>query len=219
MVHLTYPAMLVSLSLSALVLTTAPAAAAPEVGQTKPARAKVESYLESHDVAAAADLRGILPAPEKTLMAIASDDHAARLLRARAVAALRLLPSPSVQEFLEKLVEDKATATDATDRLIVRRAAIALGWMAGADAPELLAALFANEDAEVRVDAVLGISMSRAESAAGTLRKQLAVETSPRVRQQIERQLVALGAADPAPEKAASSKKGQPTREPMRGGF
>jgi HEAT repeat protein len=219
MVHLTYPAMLVSLSLSALVLVAAPAAASPDAGPAKPERAKVETYLQGHDVASSAELRSILPAPEKTLMTIALDDHADRLIRARAVAALRLLPSPGVQEFLERLVQDKAAATDTSDRLIVRRAAIALGWMGGADAPELLAALFENDDPEVRVDAVLGISMSRAETAVGVLRKQLAVEASPRVRQQIERQLGALGAEEPTPEKTAGSKKRQPTREPMRGGF
>lgn len=208
-----------SLSLSAFVLAARPSAASPEAGPASPERAKIEGYLQSHDVASAADLRGILPAPEKVLMTVASDSHADKLVRARAVAALRLLPSPAVQEFLMKVVQDKATATDAADRLIVRRAAIALGWMAGTDAPELLAALFANEDAEVRVDAVLGISMSRAEGAATVLRKQLAVESSARVRQQIERQLVALGVDRPVEEKAAASKNKRPARQPMRGGF
>ena len=221
--HLTYLAMLVSVSLSALL--AAPAAASPDAGHAKSERARVESYLESHDVSSAAEVRGVSPSPDKTLIAIASDEHAERLIRSRAVAALRFLPSSDVQEFLTKLIQDKATATDPTDRLILRRAAIAVGWMAGADAPDLLATLFANEDVEVRVDAVLGISMSRAGTATGTLRKQLAVESAPRVRQQIERQLVALEAPNsqtnqaPAPEKAATSKKKQPSREPMRGGF
>jgi HEAT repeat protein len=219
MVHLTYSAMLVSLALSAFVVVAAPATASPDAGQPRPERAKVEAYLQTHDVASAAELRGVLPAPEKTLMIVTSDEHEDRLVRARAVAALRLFPSPAVQEFLERVVQDKATATDATDRLIVRRAAIALGWMASADAPEILAALFANEDPEVRLDAALGISMSRAEAAVAILRKQLVVETSPRVRQHIERQLVALGADTSAPEKGAGSKNKQPTRQPMRGGF
>jgi HEAT repeat protein len=182
-------------------------------------RATFETYLANHDVPSADDLFGLGASPANVLMAIASDEHAEGLTRARAVSALRLLPSPVVQTYLEKLIQSKATATDAADRLVVRRAAIALGWMAGSDAPDLLAALFANEDVEVRVDAVLGISMSRAATAANTLRKQLVVDSSPRVRQQIERQLVALAPPDPEPEKAPSAKKKQPSRQPMRGGF
>lgn len=213
--------MLASLALSLVVAAPAPAvAAAPpsEAGHAKAERAKLQAYLESHDVPAAAELRQISPAPEKGLIAIASDQQAERLTRARAVAALRLLPSPAVQAFLTDLIETKATTTDATERLLLRRAAVSLGWLAEADAPEVLSALFDNDDVEVRVDAVLGISMSRASTAAGILRKRLAVEPSPRVRQQIERQLAALGAEQAEPDQPPSKKK-QPTREPMRGGF
>jgi HEAT repeat protein len=141
------------------------------------------------------------------------------LTRSRAVAALRLLPSPTVQAFLGTLIESKAKATGETDRLILRRAAVALGWMAGSDAPEQLALLFENDAPDVRLDAVLGISMTRAATAAAILHKQLVVESSPRVREQIQRQLTALGEEPPAPDKAPSTKKRQPTREPMRGGL
>jgi hypothetical protein len=229
-VHLTYLAIVVSLSASlslslswlvAAPVFAGPAAAGPAKPEQARIQARIQSYLESHDVPSAAELRGLSPSAEKTLIAIASDGHADRLTRARAVAALRLLPSATVQAFLIKLIQGQATTTDATLRLLLRRAAISLGWLAEADAPEVLAWLFDNEDVEVRVDAVLGISMSRAPTAVETLRKQLAVDPSPRVRQQIERQLVALRAEPPEPEQPPAKKQQptSPTREPLRGGF
>lgn len=213
MVHLTYVAMVLALS------SLAAAPAAPEAGGSAAERTKIEAYLATHDVPAASELRAFASVPETALIAIASDANAERLTRARAVAALRLLPSPGVQEFLSKFIRSKAVTTDATERLLLRRAAVALGWMAGSDAPDLLSLLFDNEDEEVRLDAVLGISMSRAWNAADTLRKRLPVESSPRVKQQIERQLVALAGPQPEPPKATASKKNRPSREPMRGGF
>jgi HEAT repeat protein len=131
------------------------------------------------------------------------------------VAALRLVPSAAVHVFLGKLIQAKAKATDATDRLIVRRAAVALGWMSGTGAAETLALLFDNEDADVRLDAAIGLGLTRAATAAPALRRQLAVEQAPRVRAQIERQLRALGESPVAPEKAPAPKQ----ETPMRGSW
>jgi HEAT repeat protein len=169
-------------------------------------------------VAVAAELRALAKAPEDALMAIASDTKAEGLIRARAVAALRLVPTVGVRVFLGKLVSAKAKATDATDRLIVRRAAVALGWMAvGVDTVEQLAALFDNDDVEVRLDAAIALGLTRATTAAKFLHRQLAVEQSPRVREQIDRQLRTLGEAAAEPDKApAAPKKEQP---PMRSGW
>jgi hypothetical protein len=212
-VHLTY----VAIVLSALAAKSA-SPATPDSGSAASEQVKIEAYLATHDVASAGELQAFA-APGKTLIAIASDLAVERLTRARAVAALRLLPSPAVQDFLCQLVQSKAKTTDTTDRLLLRRAAVTLGWLGGADAPEVLALLFENDDAEVRLDAALGISMTRASSALGLLHKQLAVESSPRVREQIQRQLLALGEQPPQPDKAPSAKKPRPTRQPMRGGF
>jgi hypothetical protein len=214
MVSLTYLAIAFSIVVSA---SPAPPSSAPYPNDGRPGdgRSKIEAYLAAHDVASAADLQGLATAPEKALMAIASDLRVAGLVRSRAVAALRLVASREVQSFLTKLVQTKAKAIDATDRLIVRRAAVVRGWMAGAGTAEQLALLFDNDDAEVRLDAAIGIGLTRAETAAMLLRRQLAVESAPRVRAQIERQLRALGEAPPEPEKTPSPKKG----EPMRGGW
>jgi len=168
-------------------------------------------------VAVAAELRALAKAPEAALMAIASDTKAEALIRSRAVAALRLVPTMDVRAFLGKLVVAKAKATDGTDRLIVRRAAVALGWLPpGPDTVEQLATLFENEDAEVRLDAVIGLGLTRVATAARFLRGQLVVEQSPRVREQIDRQLRALGESAQEPDKAQPPKKEQ---APMRTGW
>lgn len=206
--HLTYLAIL------AVALSSGPlsSGSARDAGPPKDARSKVESYLATHDVTTATELHALEPSPEPSLMAIASDTHTDGLTRARAVSALRLLPSPAIQSFLGKLVESKAKATEADDRLIVRRAAVALGWMAGPGAPEQLSLLFDNDDAEVRLDAVIGLGLTRAETAPALLRRQLAGETVARVRDQIERQLRTLAENMPAPAKV----KAEPKKEPMR---
>jgi len=209
-VHLT------CLAIAACTLAAAPESPPPRAGGAAgDPRPKVEAYLAAKDVPAAAELAALASAPEKPLMAIATDAKADGLLRARAVAALRLVPSPEVGAFLFKLIAAKAKASEATDRLIVRRAAVALGWLAGPGTPEQLALLFDNEDAEVRLDAAIGLGLTRAVTAPGLLRRQLAVESVARVREQIERQLRALGQVPAEPEKAPPRKE----QQPMRGGF
>jgi len=190
-------------------------AAGKTAGKTNDSRPGFEAYLATHDVPVAEELRALTPAPEIALMAIASDVRADGLLRSRAVTALRLVPSAGVHVFLGKLIQAKAKATDATDRLIVRRAALALGWMSGTGAAETLSLLFDNEDAEVRLDAAAGLGLTRAAAAAPFLRKQLEVEQSPRVREQIERQLRSLGESSAEPQKAPAPKH----KTPMRGSW
>ena len=181
-------------------------------GVASDGRPQLEVYLAAHDVPSAAELRALATAPEKALMAIASDPRAEGLIRSRAVASLRLVATQEVSVFLGKLIQSKAKATDATDRLIVRRAAVALGWMAGSGTVEQLATLFDNEDVEVRLDAAIGMGLTRAANAATYLRRQLVIEPSPRVRDQIERQLRALHESPVQPEKAPVTKNGQPMR-------
>ena len=68
---------------------------------------------------------------------------------------------------------------------------------------------------DVRLDAAIGLGLTRAATAAPALRRQLAVEQAPRVRAQIERQLRALGESPVAPEKAPAPKQ----ETPMRGSW
>ena len=201
--------------MAAFLTAAAPTPPPPAMGKAGEARGKVEAYLASHDVPDGAELGELCAAPDKPLMAIVADARVQGLLRARAAAALRLVPTPEVRAFLGKLVQTKAKASDAADRLILRRTAVALGWMAGPDASEQLALLFENEDAEVRLDAAIGIGLTRSATAPSLLRRQLAVETAARVRDQIERQLHALAQVQSEAEKPAAPKQ----RQPMRSGF
>ncbi len=209
------PVPLTYLAIAVCALAAVPPTPASGGGKTGDARPQLAAYLASHDVPTLAELRGLASAPDKPLMAIAEDVRAEGLIRARAVAALRLLPSPAVQGFLGKLVRTKAKSNDATERLILRRAAVALGWISGPRAAADLALLFDNADPEVRLDAAIGLGLTRAEGAPALLQRQLAVESVPRVHDQIERQLRVLGQVPPEPEKAPPRKE----REPMRGGF
>lgn len=216
------PLTCLAIVLSALAAQPSPASApargkdaSKAVEKDMAGRSRIEAYLATHDVPLAEELRALAPAPETALMAIVSDVRADGLLRSRAVTALRLVPSAGVHVFLSKLIQSNAKATDATDRLIVRRAALALGWMSGTGAAETLAMLFDNEDAEIRLDAATGLGLTRAASAASYLRRQLAVERAPRVRNQIERQLRALGESLAEPQKAPAPKQ----ETPMRGSW
>lgn len=204
--HLTY---------LAILLPTLGTALAPDAGVGGSDQSQLVAYLDAHDVPTLAELRALAPAPEALLMAIANDARVDGLGRSRAVAALRLVPTPEVQAFLGKLVQSNAKATDATDRLIVRRAAVALGWTLAPNAPARLALLFDNDDADVRLDAVIGLGLTRAAEAAGILRSQLAVETVARVRDQIERQLRVLAQIPSEQEKPPA----RPSKQPMRSAF
>lgn len=208
--HLTY------LAIGLWLLAAAPTRpSSPAASKANDARTKVQAYLAGHDVADAGELRELVGTPDDPLMAIATDARIDGLLRARAVAALRLVPTPEAHTFLEKLVQAKAKSSDAADCLILRRAAVSLGWLAGPRAPEQLALLFDNGDAEVRLDAVIGIGLTRAASAPALLRRQLATESVARVRDQIERQLRTLEPSPSPAQDAAAPKQ----RQPMRGGF
>lgn len=181
-------------------------------GKTGDARPQLAAYLASHDVPTLAELRGLASAPDKPLMAIAEDGRAEGLIRARAVAALRLLPSPAVQGFLGKMVRTMAKSNDTTERLILRRAAMALGWISGPRAAADLALLFDNADPEVRLDAAIGLGLTRAEDAPALLQRQLAVESVPRVRDQIERQLRVFPPPPPPPAKSLPMREEPPLR-------
>src|SRR5262249_21375271 len=97
-----------------------------------------------------------------------------------------------VHVYLENLVLRKTPSNDPTDRLILRRAAVALGWQSGPRVVDIIAPLLDHADAEVRLDAAVGLGLSRAAQAEGPLRLRLEAEADPSVRRQIEASLRAL---------------------------
>jgi HEAT repeat protein len=152
-------------------------------------------YLNAHDVPErSSELTSLGPKPANALMNIIQASQHPALTRARAMSALRLFPSPAVQSFVAKWVETNAKADNATDRLIVRRAAMVLGWMGGPALFDRLEQLFENSDPDTRIDAVLALSLNRGPRTIELLRKRLGAESDPRVRALIERQLTAMDA-------------------------
>jgi hypothetical protein len=184
------------------LLTLAPLAAAKPAASKVP-RATLEPKLRKYKPDPAA-WRALGPGTDEGLIEIAGDGKTELLLRSRAVSTLSYFPTPAARKFLEATVAGKAESQDPGDRLLVGKAAVALGWLGGAQVPDLLAPLIDHPDPDVRLDAAIGLGLTRLPSAAEVLRKRLDVETVDRVRAQISRQIQVIDAArepPPAPIK------------------
>jgi HEAT repeat protein len=179
------------------LVTLAPLAAArPAV--TKVPRATIEPRLRNYKPDPAA-WRAMGPGTDEALIEIAGDGKTEVLLRSRALSTLSNFPTPAVRKFLETTVTSKATSADPTDRVLVGKAAVALGWVGGTGVPDQLAPLLDHVDADVRLDAAIGMGLTRLPSAAELLRKRLDIEQVERVRAQISRQIQVIDASRPPP--------------------
>lgn len=181
------PVPLVVVSLVALALVLAPARG--RAGG--PTRAEVEATLRNgtHEGDAALPR---LAAAEAILMAIADDKAVDGPVRGRAVAALAYARTARAHTYLENVVLRRATSSDPVDRLLVRRAAVALGWQSGPRVVDVVAPLLDHADPEVRLDAAVALGLCRVGAAESPLRARLAQETDAAVRRQIESALRAL---------------------------
>jgi HEAT repeat protein len=155
------------------------------------ARAEVETALGK---AGGAELQRLAATAQATLMMIASDRSTAETLRARALSALAYARNLRAQTYLENFVVGRTPPLDATDRVLVRHAAVALGWQGDARLVETVAPLLDNADADVRLDAAIALGLGRTRSAEAPLRARLATETDAAVRRQIEASLKAVTA-------------------------
>jgi HEAT repeat protein len=182
-----------------LTLALASLAAAKPAAPRVP-RATIEPHLRKYKPDPAA-WRALGPGTDEALIEIASDGKSEGLLRSRAVSTLGYFPTPAARKFLESTIDSKAASPDPNDRLLVAKAAVALGWLGGVQVPERLAPLLEHPDPEVRLDAAIGLGLTRLPSAAEVLRKRLDVETVDRVRGQISRQIQVIEASRvPPPE-------------------
>jgi HEAT repeat protein len=156
----------------------------------EPVRASVEERLRANtQPSSAAEWRGLGPGVEAVLVALAGDSKVDVQLRGRAVSALGLVSTRPGQAFLEKLVKESSASNEAGEKILLRKAAVALGWIGGAAVPGQLGPLLQHPDADVRIDAAIGLGLTRSEEAADLLRARFEVESVPRVRNQIGRQL------------------------------
>jgi HEAT repeat protein len=178
-------------------LVTAGPWRAPRTAQA--ARANREAVLKllgaSERTPNEKELRGLGSDVDAVLIDLARDGKLEPRLRARAVSALAFAPTRASREHLVKLVTGGSAAKDATDVLLVRRAAVALGWQGGPTATPLLGVLLEHADPEVRIDAALALGLTRQASAVEVLRARLQAETDARVRGHISRQLSVIESA------------------------
>jgi HEAT repeat protein len=183
------------MGLRPLLLLMATVALVPRPGAARPraTRSTVEARLRAYEPGNASGWQALGPGADEALVEIGRDPKVEVLIRARAVSALGYFPTAPARRFLEQTVapgaSDPARPADAGDRLLLRRAAVALGWIGGLEVPARLGPLLAHSDPEVRVDAAIGLGLTRLSGAADLLRKRFDVEPVPRVRSQIGRQL------------------------------
>jgi HEAT repeat protein len=156
--------------------------AAPPAASTR--RQTVEAALVKP--AAAGDLPRLAATSADELRTIAADRGASETVRGRALSALAYARDGRTHAFLENFVVATSPSSDATDRVLLRRAAVALGWQGGARVVETIAPLLDHPDADVRIDGAVALGLSRARDAAAPLRARLAIEPDAVVRRQIQ---------------------------------
>jgi HEAT repeat protein len=157
-----------------------------------PTRAQVESALAKGG--GPGELQHWAATADGVLTVLAADRAASETVRGRALSALAYARTSRAHAFLENFIIEKTPSSAAVDRVLLRRAATALGWQGGARVVEVLGPLLDNGDAEVRLDAAAALGLTRAREAEAPLRARLAVETDPAVRRQIEAALKAVTA-------------------------
>jgi HEAT repeat protein len=170
-------------------------------------RSAVEAKLRAYEAGAASGWQALGPGADEALAEVSRDPKVEVLVRARAVSALGYFPTATARRCLEQTVQSKVTAKDPGDRLLLRRAAVALGWQGGTAAPARLGPLLDHEDPEVRVDAAIALGLTRLRTAADLLRKRMDIEPVDRVRSQIGRQLRVVEEAVTASAGAAPAAK------------
>jgi HEAT repeat protein len=157
-----------------------------------PTRADVEASLAKSS--APGDLQRWAATADGILTVVAADRAASETVRGRALASLAYARTPRVHAFLENFVIEKTPSSAAGDHVLVRRAAVSLGWQGGARVVEIVAPLLESTDAEVRLDAAAALGLCRSREAEAPLRARLAVETDPAVKRQLDAALKAVTA-------------------------
>ncbi|MES1210598.1 MAG: hypothetical protein ABUS79_32060, partial [Pseudomonadota bacterium] len=138
---------------------------------TASTRHDVETALNKNP--SPAELRRLAETAEPALMAIAGDRAASPSARGRSLAALAYARSGRAHTFLENFIIRTTPSRDPADHVLLRRAAMALGWQSGPRLTEVLAPLLDNEDREVRLDAAAALRLGRAHDAERPLRARL----------------------------------------------
>jgi len=156
----------------------------------RPTRADVQAALAKNP--GPAELRRLADSAEPEVIAVAGDRALSEAVRGRALSALAYARSGRSHAFLENFIIRETPSRDPTDHVLVRRAAMALGWRSGPRLTEVLAPLLDSDDRDVRLDAAAALGLGRPRDAEKPLRARLAVETDPAVKRQLESALRAV---------------------------
>jgi HEAT repeat protein len=156
----------------------------------KPTRADVEASLAKS--AAPRDLQRWAASADGILTAVATDRAVSETVRGRALAALAYARTPRVHAFLENFIIEKTPSSTEVDHLLLRRAAVSLGWQGGGRVVEIVGPLLESTDADVRLDAAAALGLSRERAAEAPLRARLEVETDAAVKRQLGAALTAV---------------------------
>lgn len=185
-----------------IAITTLAHAAAPPPTTRAEVEVRLQKAMRGLSAAEVADL-GAGAGP--WLAQIANDRAVPATTRARAMEALTYVRTPAARDFLENFLIRKRPSSDAIDHILLRKAAMALGWQGGPRSVDAVAALLDHPDPEVRLDAVVALGLTRARSAEKPLRDRLATETDAAVRAQIESQLRVLAGPSEAGGRARNA--------------
>jgi HEAT repeat protein len=165
----------------------------PRASPTGGERTAIENRLQkSVTGVTAADGAALGPPALPILFAIVDDRAAVTSLRARAVDVVGFIRVAAAHAFLENLITRMVPGRDPIDLLLLRRAAVALGWQSGPRVVDTLAPLLDHDEADVRLDAAVALGLSRLHAAEKPLRVRLTRESDPEVRKQLTAQLRSL---------------------------
>jgi hypothetical protein len=162
-----------------VVLLTGPALAEPQ-GEQARVTARVSALLAGFEhVPTEADWKAAGPEElvATALLQVATDAGARASSRARALSAMRYVPTEPVKAHLTALVKDSGA-----DALLRSKAALTLGALGRDAALPVLGTLLGSGDPYLREAGVRAVAEARSEAALALLREHAAREKDPVVR-------------------------------------
>ena len=189
-----------------------PTAAAP---QTK--TASKESVLRALKGEAAITPAGVASwgkDADLVLIDLVRDTKLEGAVRARAVDALGASGSPVARD---QLVRVATVSAEEAELPLLRRALLALGWVADGRAPATIAPWLSHESSAVRVDAATALALTKTAEARDLLQRRLRDEKDAPTRARIERLVRELERTLPPPPRRRAPPPRVAPPPPMEG--
>lgn len=159
-----------------------------------PSAAEVERVLGGYEHAPTAEeVKRLGTGADQVLIAVAQDARTSPIRRARAIGALRFVPSAGAHAFLRALIDEKARAPEGADVLDVASALAALAPYGREDLALELSYL-AHASVELRHAAAAALGVIADAEALPSLRARLAVERDGGTRLMLARSIKSIEA-------------------------